>query len=190
DLLERVLGKICQVHRSTIVRIGNRHRDELLILLAAVEQVEHPDRSHLDQASREGRLGHQHQHVDRVAIAGESPRHEAVVAGIVHRRVEHAVEPEDSQVLVELVLVALVLGDLDHRGDYAWWLTASGDVVPGVERAGRYHRSRNLMPGCGKGWAATAGPLLSLHQARVAEWQTQRTQNPIEGHSQTRSAAS
>jgi hypothetical protein len=55
---------------------------------------------------------------------------------VVDRAVEHAVEPEDAELLVELVLVALVGGDLDDRGQLVRGAAAGGDVVPGMEAAG------------------------------------------------------
>jgi hypothetical protein len=53
--------------------------------------------------------------------------------------VEDAVELEDAEFLVELVLVATVGGDLDDGGDDLRGLEAGGNVVPGVEGAGLDH---------------------------------------------------
>jgi hypothetical protein len=47
------------------------------------------------------------------------------------------VQPEDSQFFVELVFVALVGGNFDDGSDPEWRFGTGGNVVPGVEAAGR-----------------------------------------------------
>ena len=97
--------------------------------------MEQPDRARVHQAAGEDRDRHQHEHVERIAVVAQRAGQEAVVAGIVDRAVEHAVEPEDAELLVELVLVALVGRDLDDGRDLVGGLGAGRDVVPGVEAA-------------------------------------------------------
>ena len=43
------------------------------------------------------------QHVDRVAVARQRMRHEAVISGIAHRRIEEAVDEQRARRLVHLV---------------------------------------------------------------------------------------
>ena len=86
-------------------------------------------------------IGHQDEHVERIAVVAQGAGEEAVVAGVVHGAVEHAVEAEDAELLVELVLVALVGRDLDDGGDDLRRVRAGRDVVPGMEAAWGDRRS-------------------------------------------------
>ncbi len=58
----------------------------------------------------------QHQHVDRVAVVAERVLDVAVVRGVAERRVEHAVEEHPPGLVVDLVLDAAALRDLDEGG--------------------------------------------------------------------------
>ena len=65
--------------------------EDLLVLAAIVFHEQHADRP----AAYDG-AGHQrprvhHQHVERIAIAAQSVRDEAVISGVAHRRVEEAI---------------------------------------------------------------------------------------------------
>ena len=65
-----------------------------------------------DQAARERRLLEDDQRVERVAVLAEGVLDVAVVGGVRRRREEHAVEADPAGLVVDLVLVALTLGDL------------------------------------------------------------------------------
>ena len=118
DLLQVVRRDVAEIVEPVRVRIARGHREHLLVGRAAIHEVEEPDRARVHQAAGEDRDGHQHEHVERIAVVAEGAREEAVVARIVHGAVQHAVETEDAELLVELVLVALVGGDLDDGGDF------------------------------------------------------------------------
>ena len=143
DLLEVVLAG-CRPGRSARRSTGSPMGTASTFSSAdaAVHQVEQPDRTRVHEAAGEHRDRHQHQDVERIAVVAQGAGQEPVVAGIVDRAVEHAVEPEDAELLVELVLVALVGGDLDDRGDLGRRVGAGRDVVPGMEAAlrGRWAR--------------------------------------------------
>ena len=94
------------------------------------------DGTRLHQAAGKDGNGHEHEDVERIAVVPEGARQKAVVAGIVDGAVQHAVEAIDAELLVELVLVALVGGDLDDRGELVGRPPTGGDVVPGVKAAG------------------------------------------------------
>jgi hypothetical protein len=51
----------------------------------------------------------EHERVERIAVVAVGARDEAVVGGIVHRAVEHAIEPQQPGLLVQLVLVLAAL---------------------------------------------------------------------------------
>src|ERR671910_393643 len=59
------------------------------------------------------RLLPEHQRVERIAVIAEGARNEAVVRRVVHRAVEHTVQPEQPGFLVQLVLVLAAFWNLD-----------------------------------------------------------------------------
>jgi hypothetical protein len=69
----------------------------------------------------------------RIAVPAERPRDEAVVGGVIDGAVEHAIEPQQSRLLVQLVLVLAALGNFDDDrkpvGDDG---LVDVTVVPGV----------------------------------------------------------
>ena len=109
-----------------------------------------------------------HEHVDRVAVLGQRVRHEAVVAGIGHRRVEEAVDDEHPRGLVQLVLDRLaaerhldddvdVLGRVvaDRNRLYTHYRGSSVSKVPaGVRRRAILADRRRPLP---KGTARDRG---------------------------------
>src|SRR5688500_10138678 len=131
--LEVVLRDVGDVEVLRVVRIVTRNGEDLVVRLAAVEHHQHADRPYIDLAPGKGRLVHEHEDVARVAILVQRSRDEAVITGIVHRGVEHAVEAQQAGVLVELVLVATAGGDLDHRRDFLRRVSARRKVAPGMD---------------------------------------------------------
>ena len=67
-----------------------------------------------DHAAGEGGLVEQDQGVQRVAVEAEGVLDEAVVSRVPRRGEEHPVETDPAALLVELVLVAVSLRDLDE----------------------------------------------------------------------------
>src|SRR5205085_11410257 len=61
-----------------------------------------------------GRVGDEHERVERVAVLGECPLDVAVVGRIRHSREEAPVEHDAAELLVPLVLVARARRDLDE----------------------------------------------------------------------------
>ena len=71
------------IHRRQLV---DRHGQQLGIFAGLVGHLQHADRAAAHHhARRQGELRH-HQHIDRIAVAGDGVRDVAVVAGIVHGR--------------------------------------------------------------------------------------------------------
>ena len=78
-----------------------------------VAHPHHADGARLDDRQRMHRLLPEHQRVERIAVVAERARDEAVVGGIVHGAVQHAVEPQQAGLLVQLVLVLAALRNFD-----------------------------------------------------------------------------
>ncbi len=71
----------------------------------------------------------------RIVVFGQRARNESVVARILHRRLEHAVQSEQARDLVQFVRVATARWNLDHSGDRFRWLWTGWNVVPEVKHA-------------------------------------------------------
>ena len=70
------------------------------------------------------------QHVDRIAVLRQRVRHEAVVAGIAHRRVQEAVDHQRAGRLVHLVLDRLAADrHLDDDVDVLGRIVADRDGI-------------------------------------------------------------
>ena len=90
------------------------HAQHLVVAAGLVGHPEHADRAAADQAAGERRLLQQHQRVERVAVLAEGVLDEAVVGGVLGRGEQRPVQPDPAGLVVDLVLVALPLGDLDR----------------------------------------------------------------------------
>ena len=157
DLLEVVLRDVVQLVEPVGIGIAQRDRQHLLVGRAAVHQVEQPDGPGVDQTAGEDRDGHEHQDVQRIAVVAERAGQKAVVAGIVHGAVEHPVQPEHAELLVELVLVPLVGRDLDDRGHSSGGLGPVGMSCQGWRPGGwtGRHDRRGLQA---ENYLGVAGP--------------------------------
>src|SRR5689334_11653108 len=112
-----MLRKIRDVEELVVVRVVTRHRKNFVIRLAAIQHLEHAQRPAIDLAAGERRLVDVHENVEWITVVVQSSRDKPVIAGIVHRRVQHAIEPNHSGRLVELILVATTSGNFDDRRD-------------------------------------------------------------------------
>ena len=92
-----------------------RHAEDLVVAAGLVGHPEHADRAALDEAPGERRLLEDHERVERVAVLAEGVLDEAVVGRVGRRGEEHAVEADPPGLVVDLVLVALTLGDLHQH---------------------------------------------------------------------------
>src|SRR6185437_16795948 len=74
--------------------------EDFLVRLGTVNHAQEADGADFDETAAEGRFFGDGEDVERVAIFAERAGNEAVVAGIVHRRIEEAVEAENAEGLV------------------------------------------------------------------------------------------
>jgi len=127
-----------QLLNIAIVRhrfIAVRHRDDLVVLLPLVDHPHHADhlRVHQAQGLHLGRT--EHQNIERIVVVAVGLRDEAVVRGVVDRTEQHAIQPEQSGLLVQLVLDLALRRDLDHRGDHVRRGLAVRNPVPRIGSA-------------------------------------------------------
>jgi hypothetical protein len=112
-------------------RIVDAHGDDLVVG-ALVDHAQPAERARAHDRQRLDRLLHQDEDVERIAVLGVGPRDEAVVRGVVHGRVEDAIEAQEARRLVDLVLEVRAAGDLDQRGHERRDVRRDLDVVDGV----------------------------------------------------------
>ena len=127
-----VRRQLLRLAEAVVLRVVHRHRQHLVVLLAAVDHRHQADGTGLHQGQRGHRLLAQHQDVQRIVVFRQGLRDEAVVGRIVDRRVEDAVQLEQPRFLVQLVLDARPHRDLDDRRELGGQMLSGSHVVPGV----------------------------------------------------------
>ena len=111
DLAEHVGVDLGEVPDVLVARVVFADAEDLLVAKALVEHLQNADGADLHDTAGEAGGVDQDEAVEGVAVVGEGAGDEAVVAGIVDGGVEIAVETEDLEFLVVLVLV-----DCPRRG--------------------------------------------------------------------------
>ena len=112
------------------VQLVDRHGEDFLVAAGLVFHLQHADRARADDAARHHRRRVQHDHIAGVAVVRQGVRDEAVVAGIVHRRVQEAVDEQGTGRLVHLVFHRQApLRDLDDDIDVPGRIGADGNGV-------------------------------------------------------------
>ncbi len=138
DLPEHVGVDLGEVPDVFVARVALADAEDFFVAEALVEHLEEADGADLHDAAGEAGRVDQNEDVEWVAVIGQSAGDEAVVAGIVDGRVKIAVETEDVEFLVVLVLVDALVGDLDDGVDDL------GAVGPDGEFKIVRHKIRNL----------------------------------------------
>jgi hypothetical protein len=112
DLQPVELRHVAHVAQVLQPRVGRRDAEHLVVSAGLVGHPEHPDRAALDQTARERRLLQDHECVERVAVQAQRVLDVAVVRGVLGRGEQRPVQTDATGLVVDLVLVALTLGDL------------------------------------------------------------------------------
>ena len=124
DFLNEVRVDVGVVPDVGVARVVFAHGDDFLVEDTLVEHLEETDGANLLHAAGKTWTGNQNQNIQRIAILTQRGRNKAVIAGVMNRRVQIAVEFEDVQFFVVLEFVGVVLGDLNDGTE------ASGERSP------------------------------------------------------------
>ena len=132
DLLDGNLRQVFVAEHAVIAlgELMRRHGDDLFVAAAVVLHLEHADGANVNDRAGHDRPRIGDQHVDRVAVVRQSVRHEAVIAGVAHRRIKEAVDDEGARRLVHLIFDRLAADlHLDDDIDVVGGIVADGDGV-------------------------------------------------------------
>ena len=99
----RQIGELADLVEA---RVPDRHREDLLVAALLVAHEQRADGPRRQHAAGKGRLLDDHERVERVAVAGLGVHHESVIRGVMHRREQHAIEPDVARLLIQLVFRA------------------------------------------------------------------------------------
>src|SRR5829696_8084149 len=136
ELRQPVLRQLAVVFVGAVLRVVEVDADYLLVALAFVDHVHHPDRAGPQEAKWLDRFLHQDEHVERVVVLPQSPRDEAVVGRVDHGRVQDTVDLQQPRLLVQLVLDPGAFGDLDQGRKLLRCFVPDRDLVPGMGHLG------------------------------------------------------
>ena len=113
DLQAVEFGDVIDLRAPRGALVARGHAQDLVVAAVLVAHAEHAQRPAPDDAARERRLLQKHQSVQGIAVLSERVVDEPVVVGVAGRGEEHAVQADAARLVVELVLVAIALRDLD-----------------------------------------------------------------------------
>ena len=113
DLEAVELADLVELGDVGLSRVARRDAQDLVVAAGLVAHVEHADRASAHDAAGEGGLLQQHQGVEGVAVLAEAVLDVAVVGRVAGGGEQETVQTDASGLVVDLVLVAMSLGDLD-----------------------------------------------------------------------------
>ena len=113
DLVDELRRQFADVVDVVPARFLGRYADQLGVLAGLVLHVQHAHRTRFHPDARIHRIIEQHQGVERIAVAAERVRNEAVVGRIRHGCEQSSIEVHAVRVVIDLVLVATSPRDLD-----------------------------------------------------------------------------
>lgn len=117
DLLEHVGIDLGEVPDIFVAGVALADAEDFLVAEALVEHFEETDGADFHDAAWEAGRVDEDEAVEWVAVVAECTGDKAVVAGVVNRRVEVAIEAEDVQFFVVLVFIDSFVGNLDDGID-------------------------------------------------------------------------
>src|SRR5581483_12249633 len=117
DFSQRVREDLVDGMNLIEARIPIGHCEDFLIRLIAIQHLQQPYGAHGNKASGKACLFDHRQHVQRIAIFSQRPGDKPIVSGVMHWRIERAIQTEDAQAAVVLILVRGILRNLHNHAD-------------------------------------------------------------------------
>src|SRR5690606_2734343 len=114
-------------------RVPVGHCDDLVVRLPVVEHPHDTDDLGGHNAHRHHLDLRQDQDVQRVLVVAVTPGYKTVVGRVIHGRIQHPVQLEQAAFLVEFVLGARALRDLNDAVDDSRRAVSRRYIVPGIE---------------------------------------------------------
>lgn len=139
DLVKIELGDVVDVLQVRMARIIGRHAEDLVVAAGLIGHFEHRDGAAFDDTPGERWERQDHERVQRVAVEAQGVVEEAVIGRVLHGCEQGSIQAEPVRLVVELVLVALSLGDF--HGDVENHGTSGGVWLAGAWVARRHRVS-------------------------------------------------
>lgn len=141
-----VRGEVSMIVDLGVGGAANRNGQHLFVGYLLIQHFQNANGPGLDQATSEGGLKNQHEDVQGISVRRQCAGNETVIAGVMNRSVERAVESEDVQSLIVFVFVSLSAWDFDDGINDAGSMGASrqGQVIqPFAGFMGEHFKSRD-----------------------------------------------
>src|SRR6187402_163368 len=123
DLFQLMRMNLLIAVNVEITGIRASHRQNLLVTFAVVDHIHQANRSDGLNATRETGCVHEHEDVQRIAVIPQRRGNKAIVAWIMHRRIQVPVQPENKQLLVIPKLRHAIEWNPDH---YVYFMRSLG----------------------------------------------------------------
>ena len=105
DLFQDKRGEVSQFLLVIISGIAVHHSNQLIIQLSSVNHVQITQYAGGDDTTGEGRIGADHQNIQRVAIGGEGMLNNTVLGRVDHGGIQHTVQLDAAGFFIQFVFV-------------------------------------------------------------------------------------
>ena len=132
DLVAVVRRNLVNIVVIIPVRILERDSDDFIVNLIVVNHSDNADRIAVHLDHRVKRFTAQHKHIQRIAVVRIGARDKAVIGRIMRRGIQNTIQPQQTGLLVQLVLFLAACRNLDNRREALRRYAARVNVMPDV----------------------------------------------------------